>query len=520
MWFDRIARRFYDRLGSRYPRVWPAIQIPSSIVVVCGVILIFASFYDPTSGELLAILAAGSVFTSIGITWAISLQWPEFQRLMRWRQDPDPAPEETIEAWEVATTLEMRSYRAASLRVNAIAALPTIVTTIAVLGLPWHAALVLLLVTIPAAGYGTVLNYSTGEQLMRPLIEDIAARLPDEFSFKPAGLGVGARLLISLPVFTATTGLIVAALVADGGGSGTLLVATVASIVVGLILSGELTMMLSAAITRPVSELRSALNEVGEGNFEARAPVASSDEFGELADDFNKMVAGLAEREQIREAFSTYVDRQVADLLLSGQFPSEGVTVNVSIMFCDVPGFTSFTEGAEPRQVVAALNELFARVVPIVGRHGGHIDKFLGDGLLAVFGAPEGFRDHADRALAAGLEIVESCPGDQGGLELRVGINSGPVIAGSIGGSGRLNFSVIGDAVNVAARVEAATRRTGDRVLITEATRTALQRPVQLEPRDPIELKGKSEPCEIHAALGRAPAAPPYARTTSTQTED
>jgi adenylate cyclase len=508
MWFDRIARRLYDRLGPRYPRVWPAVQVPSGVIVVCGVIVIFASFYSPTMDELFAILVAGSIFTSIGVAWAISLQWPEFCYLMRWREDPSPTPEQTIEAWEVATTLEMRAYRTVSLRVNAIAALPTIAITVAVLGLPWHAALVLLLVTIPAAGYGTVLNYSTGEQLMRPLIEDIAARLPDEFRFKPAGIGVSTRLLITLPVFTAMTGLIVGTLVADGGGSQTLLVATVASMVVGLILSGELTLMLSAAITKPISELRAALHEVREGNFETRAPITSSDEFGELADDFNKMVRGLAEREQIREAFGTYVDRQVADLLLSGRFPSEGVSVDVSIMFCDVPGFTAFTERAEPREVVAALNELFTRVVPIIGAHGGHVDKFLGDGLLAVFGAPEGYRDHADRAIAAGLEIAESADRADGGLELRVGINSGQVIAGSIGGAGRLNFSVIGDAVNVAARVEAATRQTGDDVLITEATRAALRRPVELEPREPIELKGKSEPCELYAALGLPAAAP------------
>ncbi len=514
MWFDRIARWLYDALGSRYPRAWPAIQVPSGIVVVCGVILIFASFYDPTPGELLAILGVGSLFTAAGVAWAISLQWPEFRRLMEWRASPDPSPEETIEAWEVATTLEMRAYRAATLRVNAVAAIPTVAITVAVIGLPWYAAFVLLLVTVPAAAYGTVLNYSTGEQLMRPLMEDIAARLPDEFEFEPAGIGVGARLVISLPVFTATTGLIVATLVADGGGSKTLLLATVAAILVGLILSGELTLMLSAAITRPVSGLRSALREVREGNYEARVPVASADEFGELADDFNKMARGLAEREQIREAFGTYVDRQVAELLLSGRFPSRGVSVDVSIMFCDVPGFTAFTEQAEPWEVVAALNELFARVVPIVDRHGGHVDKFLGDGLLAVFGAPEAYADHADRAVTAGLEIAASAEGKEGKLELRVGINSGPVIAGSIGGAGRLNFSVIGDVVNVAARVESATRKTGDRVLITAATKAALRLPFDLEPRGAIELKGKREPCEVYAVLTH-PSAPTAAAEAS-----
>ncbi len=148
---------------------------------------------------------------------------------------------------------------------------------------------------------------------------------------------------------------------------------------------------------------------------------------------------------------------------------------------------------------MAALNELFARVVPLIDRHGGHVDKFIGDGILAVFGAPEGYRDHADRAVAAALAIAAEAGGPTGGLEMRCGINSGRVIAGSIGGAGRLNFSVIGDVVNVAARVEAATRETGDAVLITTATRAAMVRPIELTGRGSISLKGKTEPAELFA---------------------
>ena len=109
--------------------------------------------------------------------------------------------------------------------------------------------------------------------------------------------------------------------------------------------------------------------------------------------------------------------------------------------------------------MVAAINALFETIVPVIDRHGGHVDKFIGDGLLAVFGPPEGLSDHADRAVAAGLEVVEAVRQADGELLVCVGISTGRVVAGSIGGAGRLNFSVIGDAVNVAARVEAATRQ-------------------------------------------------------------
>ncbi len=185
---------------------------------------------------------------------------------------------------------------------------------------------------------------------MRPLIEDIAAKLPEEFVFTATGLPLGTRLVISLGVFIGLTGLVVAALVTDHGGSGVLLGAIGASIGVGLALTGELAMMLTHAITRPIRDLRRALEQVGTGDYEVRVPVVSSDELGALSNAFNRMAAGLAEREQIRDAFGTYVDREVANLLLSGRFPSEGIAVEVSVMFCDVPGFTAFSERSEPER--------------------------------------------------------------------------------------------------------------------------------------------------------------------------
>src|SRR5207248_996583 len=220
---------------------------------------------------------------------------------------------------------------------------------------------------------------------------------------------------------------------------------------------------------------------------------------GELSNAFNRMAQGLAERERIREAFGTYLDKDVAGFILSGDLPDDGVEVDVSIMFCDVPNFTPFAEHASAPQIVATLNGLFETLVPVITDHGGHVDKFIGDGLLAVFGAPEGFPDHADRALAAGLEILDAIGAGGVPLEVRIGINSGRVVAGSIGGAGRLNFSVIGDAVNVAARVEQATRDTADSLLLTRATREALLRPALVSSRGTIALKGKSEPVELFA---------------------
>jgi class 3 adenylate cyclase len=273
----------------------------------------------------------------------------------------------------------------------------------------------------------------------------------------------------------------------------------------------ELALLLSDSLSRPMFALRRGLQAIERGDYGVRVPVTTSDELGELADGFNRMAAGLAERERIREAFGTYLDREVAEYILTEGVNPAGVEADVSILFCDVRNFTQFASDAEATEVVSALNRLFEVIVPIIARHGGHVDKFMGDGVLAVFGAPEGYPDHADRALAAGCEIVAAVEsGAAGELRVGVGINSGRVVAGSIGGAGRLNFSVIGDAVNVAARVEKETRETGDSLLITQGTRDALRRTeVPLTSRGHVRLKGKTEPIELCAVTAPIEAAPP-----------
>jgi adenylate cyclase len=177
------------------------------------------------------------------------------------------------------------------------------------------------------------------------------------------------------------------------------------------------------------------------------------------------------------------------------------VEVEVTVLFCDVRGYTEFASQATPQEVVAALNRLFETIVPIIADHGGHIDKFEGDGLLAVFGAPEPFTDHADRAVRAACESATAVnhKGRAGELRIGVGVNSGRVIAGSIGGGGRLNFSVIGDVVNVASRVQEQTRETGDDILITGETWKAVSHHFEVESRGKAELRGVAEPVALYA---------------------
>jgi adenylate cyclase len=198
---------------------------------------------------------------------------------------------------------------------------------------------------------------------------------------------------------------------------------------------GLLAVSLAArASADPLESVRRALARVQCGEFDVRVPVYDGTQIGQLQLGFNQMVAGLAERERIREAFGTYVDPEVADYILQEGGTLEGEEVEVTIMFIDVRNFTGFAERTPARDVVAAINRLFERIVPIVHAHGGRVDKFVGDGLLAVFGAPRRQSDHAGRALAAAIEIDRRMhSGSPVELEVGIGLNSGVVIAGNVG---------------------------------------------------------------------------------------
>ena len=502
---DRLARRIYHRLGHNYLLVFWFTQQPAALVIASVAVVLLTSFYRPGVDKLIVMLAIGWGASVLAVGFALSRGRPYLEVVERWQMTDEPSAEESIVAWDAATNFPMRSFRANAVCVAAIAAIPCAAFLTLVLDQPWWTAFVMGAAALVPIAYATVLNYFVAELLMRPVIEDIASTLPDDFPFTTNGLLIRKRLKILLPVFTAFVGLLVAALMAHHGGTKTLGLSLVAAVGVGLVLSFELTVLLSRSVTAPIAALRAGLARVRAGDYDARVPVVTSDELGELSHDFNLMALGLGERERLREAFGTYLDRDIVPYILSDQFPTAGVEVTVSIMFVDVCGFTSFAERSDATEVVAALNALFETIVPVITRHGGHVDQFMGDGLLASFGAPENYPDHADRAVAAGLELVRACNRPDAELHVCAGINSGRVVAGSIGGAGRLNFSVIGDAVNVAARVEAATRDTGDTLLITAATRDALVRRLDLSSRGSVPLKGKAEPVEILACVSDEP---------------
>jgi class 3 adenylate cyclase len=185
----------------------------------------------------------------------------------------------------------------------------------------------------------------------------------------------------------------------------------------------------------------------------------------------------------------------------------------VTLLFVDIRGFTTFADRSTARDAVAFLNEFFAVVIPVLTEHGGHVNKLLGDGLLGVVGSPEHYPDHADRALAAAKEMVAAVDSHFGErCRIGIGINSGLVLIGMIGGGDHVQLEVVGDPVNVAARVQDATRDMGEPLLLTEATRCLLDGDdADLIERGSLSLRGKRSQVAVHGLKSRNASRTPAA---------
>jgi class 3 adenylate cyclase len=370
------------------------------------------------------------------------------------------------------------------------------------LDFPFYAALALFAGIAVLVLYLQALRFFALEAALRPVLDDLARAATGDARLAAPGLPLRTRLLAALPAINVITGFTAVGVsgLSHDLGPADMALALLVSVVMAATVSLALTVLLANSVTAPIDELDKATRRLADGDLTARVPVVTTDETGALARSFNEMAAGLEQRERLREAFGTFVDPQLAERVAEEGTDFAGEEVELSLLFMDVRGFTAYAESAPARDVVSRLNDLYGEVVPIVLDHGGHANKFIGDGLLAVFGAPDRLDDHAARAVAAAIEIARRVRERYDGeVSVGIGVNSGQVVVGTIGGGGRLDFTVIGDAVNTAARVEAATRETGDDLLITEATRASLagEDGDWLE-RSGIELKGKSEAVRLY----------------------
>src|SRR5437667_74804 len=215
-------------------------------------------------------------------------------------------------------------------------------------------------------------------------------------------------------------------------------------------------------VTDPLRRLEREMAAVGRGELDGRVPVEANDEIGAVGEGFNRMLEGLREREVIRDTFGKYVTREVRDEILAGRASFDGQLEEVTVLFADLRDFTPWVERTEPREVVRDLNEYFTEMEAAIRGERGLVLQYIGDEIEAVFGAPLHAGDHADRALAAALEMrarleglnVRRAAAGKPPLRNGIGIHTGTVLAGSIGSAERSSYALVGDAVNLASRIQ------------------------------------------------------------------
>ena len=253
---------------------------------------------------------------------------------------------------------------------------------------------------------------------------------------------------------------------------------------------------LSHGFSRPVEQLARATQLVRDGDFTVKVPVTSRDELGTLAASFNEMTSELALKERYKAVLAQVTDKEVAEQLISGEMSLGGEVRQVTVLFCDIRGFTSLTENMPPADVITMLNEHMTAMNRIVHEHYGVVDKFVGDLIMAVFGAPKSYGNDAVHAVKCALRMMgerrELNAVSRYQFEVGIGIATGEVVAGCMGSEDRLNYTVLGERVNLASRLcsEAASTE----LLIDETTYSLLPEGFLAEATMPLALKGYSAP--------------------------
>lgn len=279
------------------------------------------------------------------------------------------------------------------------------------------------------------------------------------------------------------------------GGGGALLLALLVST------------LLSRGLSRPIRALVAATARVADGDFETEVSVRSRDEVGRLAEAFNEMTRGLLLKERYRSVLNKVVSRDIAEELMEGGVELGGENRRVTVLFADVRGFAALTDGMEPQEVIEFLNQCMQRLSDAVEAEGGVVDKYVGDELMAVFGVPVSAGEDALRALRAAVRMrqaIEEWNRERAGrgqapVGLGIGVNSGVAVAGNMGSRDRLNYTVLGDMVNMGSRL--CSGAAAGEILVTEASLQEAGGSVRFESRGGYSFKGFSAEVEVFEVL-------------------
>jgi adenylate cyclase len=482
--------------------------VGAGVVVVVSTVVIPAP--DPTFGTVLSLAIAVPVYVVVAVVIGAFAGTRKTLRVMRWAlsgTEPDEQDRRrALQAPLRLTQLQGGLWGAAAL----------LFTGLTVVLQPERTLTTFVTVAVAGAVVSAV-AYLFSEFALRPISARALAATP--IDARPRGVGVGDRMVIfwTLGTGVPVVGLLIASLLALADPSDTSLSRlAVTGLVIGgaVLLFGSLITVLNArSVVAPVLSVRDALLDVERGDLEREVPVYDGTELGLLQSGFNRMAQGLQEREHLRDLFGRHVGQEVAAAAAAGDVELGGETRVVSVLFVDLVGSTGYAAEHDPAEVVEVLNRFFGVVVDEVDRHHGLVNKFVGDAVLAVFGAPVERDDHAAQALAAARAMAARLAEEVSEVGAGIGVSTGEVVAGNVGHRSRFEYTVIGDAVNSASRLTDLAKEAPGRVLVACATVDAAG---ETDPEEAaawtaygsVELRGRSTETEVAVLAGAAEDAP------------
>jgi class 3 adenylate cyclase len=294
------------------------------------------------------------------------------------------------------------------------------------------------------------------------------------------------------------------------------------AVIVSIVLLVALGLAYASAhsVTGPLLHIASVLQNIGRGDLDQRVGLERKDEVGQVGAAIDEMAKGLKEGLFVKSTFKRYVSASVVDQLLKdpARLKLGGERKELTVFFSDVSGFTSLSERLSPERLVELINEYLSEMTEAIFAHEGTLDKYEGDAIMAFWGAPVEQPDHALRACKAALDNMSSLrrlwtKWEAEGLprlDFRIGLNTGPMVVGNMGSAIRMDYTVMGDAVNLGSRLEGANRAYGTRILISETTRRAAGQAIVARELDLLAVKGKTTAVRVFELVGLAGFVPPH----------
>lgn len=282
-------------------------------------------------------------------------------------------------------------------------------------------------------------------------------------------------------------------------------------LVSSLVLAIVIGHFLSKKVTLSLDHLCSTVNQIGHGDFTAEAHLETKDEFGELSERINEMTEGLKERDRLKVSFARYVSQHIMEKIIHSETPLklEGERRKITVLFSDIRQFTLLAEQLPPEAVLSLLNDYFEQMIEVIFKYNGTLDKFIGDGIMAEFGAPLDDRLQERHAVAAAIEMQNKldilcqkwAQENRPTLKIGIGIHTGEAVVGNVGSEKRTEYTAIGDTVNVASRLEQATKILKVPVLVSETTYLGCKEDFAFKDLGSMALPGRKEQIRVYTIV-------------------